>query len=672
MVERSRVEPRRSVGSFARSWHVAARDARDRLPDARVGSLPPAIAFLARFGVAPGLLLAALSSGQRQAVSADAALLALPGVQADRFYQCLAHHLGIRFESGPVRFDPSVRWPTAVHAGIAATIGLDGQLVWLLAPRADRLEDLLAAYGRGEIAQTRLAITSPARFAAMLNAARPESIRRQASLGLSAAVGEDFSARTGASLGQRFGAAAGALFVALAIFFGGIFWTGLCILFSLVVAGAILLRLFAAAASCEAESERRPASLADHQLPVYSVVVALYREAAMARPLFGALEALDYPRAKLDIKFVVEADDEETRAALQQLGLPARYEIIVAPRGFPRTKPRALNIALPLVRGALVVVFDAEDQPEPGQLRRAAEAFAAAPDRIACLQGRLAINNADESWLTRLFAIEYAALFDVCNPGLAALGLPLLLGGTSNHFRTAALRAAGGWDAWNVTEDADLGLRLARKGYAVEMLGATTCEEAPACLGSWLRQRRRWFKGWIQTFVTHSRTPRRLVAEIGIGRATAIFFLLGGALLGSLCGPPFALAVGYDVVFGALLAPRSPLEIAGSTFWLFICLTGLASALGPALIGMRRRGLRPGAVWLCYLPFRYLLLSFAAWTALFEFFRRPFYWAKTEHRAAHASPGSSSAPADPKRAAPSRTNRPTVVPPASKEGRRNW
>jgi cellulose synthase/poly-beta-1,6-N-acetylglucosamine synthase-like glycosyltransferase len=174
-------------------------------------------------------------------------------------------------------------------------------------------------------------------------------------------------------------------------------------------------------------------------------------------------------------------------------------------------------------------------------------------------------------------------------------------------------------------------------GYDVEILAATTHEEAPARLGAWLRQRRRWFKGWIQTFVTHSRTPRRLVAEIGVLRAAAAFFLLGGGLIGSLCGPLFALVIGHDILFADLLAPRSPIEIAASTSWLFICLTGMASALWPAVIGLRRRRLRAGVGWLCCLPVHYLLLSYAAWTALFEFVHRPFYWAKTEHGLARTS-----------------------------------
>ena len=176
---------------------------------------------------------------------------------------------------------------------------------------------------------------------------------------------------------------------------------------------------------------------------------------------------------------MLEHDDLETARALRAAGLPPYAEIVVAPHGAPRTKPRALNVALPLARGRLLTIFDAEDRPEPGQLREAAAAFAVAGPRLACLQARLAIDNGQESWLSYFFAIGYAALFDVINPGLAALGLPLPLGGTSNHFRTDLLRRVVGWDAWNVTEDADLGLRFARLGYGVGMIAATTFEDAP-------------------------------------------------------------------------------------------------------------------------------------------------------------------------------------------------
>jgi cellulose synthase/poly-beta-1,6-N-acetylglucosamine synthase-like glycosyltransferase len=195
----------------------------------------------------------------------------------------------------------------------------------------------------------------------------------------------------------------------------------------------------------------------------------------------------------------------------------------------------------------------------------------------------------------------------------------------------------GGWDAWNVTEDADLGLRLARKGYEVEVLAESTYEEAPARLGAWVRQRRRWFKGWIQTFVTHSRKPRRFVREVGLLRGAAAFSLLGGTLLGSLGGFAFALLLLHAILFENLLAPSTPMEVAASTLWCFVGVTGLASALLPALIGARRRGIRLSLRWVFLLPVRYLLLLYAAWGGLYDFIREPFYWAKTEHGLARTS-----------------------------------
>jgi hypothetical protein len=373
--------------------------------------LPTVIAFLARVGVAPALLLSAMSNRWRQGVSADAALLALPGVDSDNFYRNLARLLGLRFETGPVRFHPSVRWPAANHAGIAETIADDGETHWLVAPRAGNLDALIKAHCRGEIPAGRLAITSPARFSAMVGKARAQVVRQRASLGLPNRIGADFSAMAGPSVAQWMAAIAAMIFVGFAVISGGGAWTALCIIGSIVLAGSILLRLFATAASCEPDPPRAPA-LTDHQLPVYSIIVALYREAAVVRKLIAALEALDYPRAKLDIKFVVEADDQETRAALNRLQLPARYEIVVAPAGRPRTKPRALNVALDLARGPLLVVFDAEDQPEPSQLRCAAEAFAIAPARVACLQGRLAVDNVEDSWLARGIMAQPPQVFE--------------------------------------------------------------------------------------------------------------------------------------------------------------------------------------------------------------------------------------------------------------------
>jgi cellulose synthase/poly-beta-1,6-N-acetylglucosamine synthase-like glycosyltransferase len=234
----------------------------------------------------------------------------------------------------------------------------------------------------------------------------------------------------------------------------------------------------------------------DRELPVYTIICALYREARVVGDLVAAIRALDYPPEKLDVKFVLEADDAETPRALARLHLGPPFEIIIAPTRGPRTKPKALNVALPFARGAYTVVFDAEDRPEPDQLRRALGAFCT-DKRLACVQASLSIYNPGETLLTRMFTANYAGQFDALLPGLAAMHLPFPLGGSSNHFRTAVLRKVGAWDPYNVTEDADLGIRLHRLGYRSAVMPSVTYEEAPVRFTIWRNQRTRWYKGWM-------------------------------------------------------------------------------------------------------------------------------------------------------------------------------
>lgn len=248
-----------------------------------------------------------------------------------------------------------------------------------------------------------------------------------------------------------------------------------------------VLRLVAAASPVEAAPE--VPLLTDAELPVYSVLVPLRDEAQMVHTLADALRALDYPPEKLDIHFVVEMQSAATVAAVEAELHDPRFELLPVPDALPRTKPKALNYALPMVRGEHLVVYDAEDIPEPGQLRLAASTFAAHPE-LACLQAELVIDNASENMLTAWFAGEYAGQFGLMLPLLARLGLPMPLGGTSNHFRIAALRRVGGWDPFNVTEDADLGLRLARLKLRTATIPSRTGEEAPVHLRGWLGQGR--------------------------------------------------------------------------------------------------------------------------------------------------------------------------------------
>lgn len=376
-----------------------------------------------------------------------------------------------------------------------------------------------------------------------------------------------------------------------------------------------------------------PASprLSDADLPVYSLIIPLYREANMASGLADALGRLDYPAERLDILIALEADDLETAAAFAALQLPQHWRVVTVPDGAPRTKPRACNHALMLARGAFVAIYDAEDRPDPGQLRAAVAAFNAGGEHIGCLQARLFPFNARENVLTRLFALDFCQWFDAMLPGLERLGFPVPLGGTSNHFRTEILRAVGAWDAWNVTEDADLGIRLGRFGYKVGTFDSTTWEEAPVTISAWLPQRTRWSRGYLQTFFVHARSPRTLgLPALGVRAWLFLIFFVGASSVFALVNPVFwALASWYaltgemmvDGVFGPVAGPLAAGLMFGGNL---LCV--LMTVLGP--IRRRAWGLMP---WGLLAPVYWAMISMAAWRALALFMRDPFRWEKTPH-----------------------------------------
>lgn len=400
-------------------------------------------------------------------------------------------------------------------------------------------------------------------------------------------------------------------------------------LLSLVFLGWVSLRL----ASCTYDPPADlPPTLDDRQLPVYSLLVPLYREAASVPHLVTALGALDYPPEKLDIKLVVEADDAGTGAAIAALTLPPQMEEVPVPAVGPRTKPKALEVALAAARGSFVAIYDAEDLPEPDQLRRALEAFRTGGPKIACVQARLAIDNGDDSWIAASFAAEYAAQFDVLLPMLSALGLPILLGGTSNHFRRRVLDEVGGWDPFNVTEDADLGIRLARAGWQTRVISSTTYEEAPVTARAWVGQRTRWLKGWAQTLLVHLRQPGALMADLGVGPALALLLLAAGPFAAALVHPFCVALLLADLLRGVIGLPRGSMAEALTSALTFTTLfAGYAGTAAITYVGLRRRARVPGLKVVLGIPFYWLLLSAAAWRALIELLRRPHHWQKTEH-----------------------------------------
>jgi cellulose synthase/poly-beta-1,6-N-acetylglucosamine synthase-like glycosyltransferase len=381
-------------------------------------------------------------------------------------------------------------------------------------------------------------------------------------------------------------------------------------------------------------AEKTPAADFDGDLPVYTVLVPLFHEANVLPELAQALCAFDYPRDRLDIKFLVEEDDEETRAAAAALS--GLFETLCVPFSRPRTKPKACNFGLRFARGEFLVIYDAEDRPEADQLRKAVVRFRQAASDVACLQAALAINNAHESWLANLFAVDYAVWFKALLPGLEKLAVPIPLGGTSNHFRTDVLRAVGGWDPFNVTEDADLGLRLARFGHRVAMLNSTTYEEAPSRLGPWIRQRSRWLKGYMQTWLVHARDPKDLLRRVGWRGAVAIQLFLGGAIWSGLVNPVLwlILAAAHFPFHGA---PVSGLE----NLLAWISGTGLlvANAMLALLVmtGTRREdrvALFPHGLGIMLY---WVLISLAAYRGLWQLVFKPFHWEKTPHGQAAVS-----------------------------------
>lgn len=549
------------------------------------------------------------------------------GVDEISLYGALAQELQIPFRRSGFTVAPDTPVEAALRSGVAAVTHKDRGAVFALAPAARDVRHLLER--QRNIADSRAFITTPNALRAAIFAVRAGAVMQDACLGLA----QSSPRETARSL-HYFWIMAGLAFCA-ALFAGvAIAWTwpvwhllgiALGFLFFIVVS----IRLSALFTGDVYGSP--PPPLPDHKLPVYSIFVPLFREAAVLKQLIGALSALDYPPARLDVHILVEEEDRQTRDALAALDLPAHFQVTVLPPGEPRTKPRALNAGLALARGALCTVYDAEDRPEPDQLRKAAAQFAVLPADYACLQARLAVDHPDETWITKLFALEYAALFDVVIPGLAAQQLPFGLGGTSNHFRIAHLRAAGGWDAWNVTEDADIGMRLFRKGFHVGALDSTTFEEAPVTLRMWLNQRTRWMKGWLQTSLVHARAPASIRMQ---GRAfawSASWALTYGTVISALFGPLLMALVAYEIASGLLQAIDGPLELLIWTFALTLSLVGTGTMIALGIAGARRRGLQGLLPWVAAFPVYYLLMSFAAWRAVKDLVWQPFHWRKTEH-----------------------------------------
>ena len=371
-------------------------------------------------------------------------------------------------------------------------------------------------------------------------------------------------------------------------------------------------------------------ALTDDELPVFTVLVPMYKEPAMLPMLAQALRDLDYPLGKLDIKLVLEAGDHETIEVASKLGLEGMFEIIRVPPSLPQTKPKACNFALQFARGEFLVIYDAEDRPEPDQLRKVVATFRKSSADTACLQCSLSYFNFSENWLTRMFTLDYGLWFDQMLPGLDHLRIPIPLGGTSNHFKIDVLRELHGWDPFNVTEDADLGVRLTQKGYRVGIVDSTTFEEASCHAGNWIRQRSRWMKGYMQTLLVHTRRPLRFIRKIGPLGFLGFVFFIGGTVLSGLLNPIFWL-----LYIAWMIAAISGLEAIFPEPLLFLSLFNLLAGNGALMFLNMLAPIRRG--WLNLIPYSltafgyWVILSIATYRGLWQLLRNPFYWEKTHH-----------------------------------------
>jgi cellulose synthase/poly-beta-1,6-N-acetylglucosamine synthase-like glycosyltransferase len=393
---------------------------------------------------------------------------------------------------------------------------------------------------------------------------------------------------------------------------------------------AIFFRLYLTWVGFGAKPGPAAPPLREKDLPVITILLPAHNEASGLALLAQAMDAIDYPRDKLDIKLLLEGDDNETIAEARRLKLERTFDLVLIPPSEPRTKPKACNHGLYLARGDLIVIYDAEDAPEPDQLLKAAAAFAASDERLACVQAKLNFYDADESWLTRLFAIEYALWFDTLLTALEKLDIPIPLGGTSNFFRTRILREIGGWDPYNVTEDADLGLRLARHGYRTEILDSTTFEEANSELHNWVRQRSRWMKGYMQTWLVHMRKPSEFLRVAGWRALLATQLFVAGNFFSALVNPflwfvfVFWLATRSEDVAAFFPGPLLALN-------LFALLFGNCFFVYVGVIAPLKRGwveLAPAAL---LAPIYWWITSIAAYKALWQLLTRPSFWEKTQH-----------------------------------------
>lgn len=640
---------------------VAARAGTAYVPSGRArAELDEWAAVLRRLAIPPRQAVELARAAERCGTSLPDELLASGSVSERELYRQIAIKLGLPFRPSLVPRELRIDINDALtllksgRSCLVQTIGPEGFVTYVASPKPADCAGMRRLLRESPGIASRISISPPSEVRrALVEIAKPR-LKDAARDGLFAREPR-FSARLVANGWQ--GAMLGGIAVGLPVAFA--LSPSLTLLVLHFCATFFFLQCVAIRLAAAFARVRRPrvtaAGVDPAKLPVYSILVALRDEAEVLPDLLSALGRISWPRARLEVKFICEDDDRGTIDALRALGLRPWAEIVEVPRGMPATKPNALTYALPLTRGEFIAIYDAEDRPHPLQLCEAWKRFSEEDESLACLQAPLDIGNGAAGIMPRMFALEYAALFRRFLPYLASRGLFLPLGGTSNHFRRAALEGVGAWDPYNVTEDADLGVRLARYGYRTGVIFSPTVEDAPERPVVWLRQRTRWLKGWMQTWLVHMRNPVELASELGFRSFIAVQILLAGLLLSSLFHP-ILLATGVGLAAKAVAAGG----LTPPQFFLFaVDAFNLVLGYGAFLL-LGWRASPPGArrgFWkvVLFTPVYWMMMSVAAWRAAVHLYTRPHHWEKTPHarRRAVARPAAAKAPYSPRKPGPS-------------------
>jgi len=407
------------------------------------------------------------------------------------------------------------------------------------------------------------------------------------------------------------------------------------VLLSLFFLIAIIFKLFLALVGSrfelyQAVTKEEVKEVVNDELPIYTILLPVYKEDKLIKKLIWNLQSIDYPREKLDIKLVIEEDDDKTLNAVRNLDFPAIFEVIVVPFHMPKTKPKACNYALHFAKGKYLTIYDAEDIPDTDQLKKVVALFGKLPDNYICIQSALNYFNRNENFLTRMFTLEYSYWFDYMLPGLDTLDIPIPLGGTSNHFKLDNLVELGAWDPFNVTEDADLGVRAYAKGYKVAIVNSTTYEEANNEPFNWIRQRSRWIKGYMQTYLVHVRNPVKLWRKLGWKGFLGFSFFIGATPITFLVYPLllsiFIIYLIFDLSTIRTLFPDWVLFMS-----IFNLMVGNVLMIYVNMMAVFKRRFYELILFAIANPVYWLMHSIAAYMGLYELIVKPFYWQKTNH-----------------------------------------